>query len=302
MIVNRRIPLGLILRVEGRQILLFAVLATAVYVVQRVVEFDVSLPLTVVMTIGTAVAVLLGFKNSAAYQRWWEGRRIWGAITDTSRKFATQLLAFLDFKAEGAEDREPLLRELARRHLAYVNVLRRQLRSQDTDEELSKWLPEEECRELGAARNQATLIMTHQSGRLRELRDKGMLEEFRFYPLQGTLEALFDKQGQAEQLDSTPLMRHYSYFTTAFVWIFVVLLPFGFAPVLGWATLPLVVLISTVFTMLDRAGSFTEDPYCNEMNDVPLTAICRDIEIDLLQQLGLEPVPEPIEPENGILM
>ena len=302
MIVDRRIPLSLILKVEWKAIAFFTALTLLVLLLHRETKLNVSLPLTVVATIGTAVAVLLGFKNSAAYQRWWSGRNIWGSITNTSRQFATQLLGFLDFTVDDAEDRDEVLRDLVNRHLAFVNVLRLQLRGEKTDEELAAWLSPEECATLADAKNKATQLLTHQAAKLRELREKKMIDEWRFFPLLGTIGQLFDAQGSAEELDNTPLMRHYAYFTTAFVWIFVVLLPFGFASILTWSTLPLVILISTVFTMLDRAGTFTEDPFANEMNDVPLSAICRDIEIDMKQQVGMEPVPLRLFPRNGILM
>ena len=302
MIVYRRIPLRLILRVEWKQILFFIALTAAVFVVHRKTELDLSLPLSVVATIGTAVAVLLGFKNNAAYQRWWEGRKLWGSITNASRHFVAQLLGFLDFTVDEAEDRDAVLGDLVNRHLAFVNVLRCQLRQQPTDEELAKWLSAGESAALKGGRNKATLILTRQTERLRELREKKMIDEWRFFPLLGTIGALFDAQGGAERLDNTPLMRHYAYFTTAFVWIFVVLLPFGFASVLNWMTFPLIVLISTVFTMLDRAGTFTEDPFDDDFNDVPISTICRSIEIDMKQQVGIEPVPPPLEPIDGVLM
>ena len=114
-------------------------------------------------------------------------------------------------------------------------------------------------------------------------------------------DGVFARDSGAERIKNTPLMRHYSWFTTLFVWVFLLLLPFCFLD-LGWKMIPLVVVVSTIFIMLDRAGTLTETPFSNDFNGVPLDAICRTIEIDLLQQIGETELPEPITPIDGVLM
>jgi predicted membrane chloride channel (bestrophin family) len=82
-----------------------------------------------------------------------------------------------------------------------------------------------------------------------------------------TIKDLATFQGGSERIKNTPLMRHYSWFTTAFVWLFLLLLPFCFVD-LGWKMIPLVVVVSAIFVMLDRAGTFTETPFSNNFNMV----------------------------------
>jgi putative membrane protein len=106
----------------------------------------------------------------------------------------------------------------------------------------------------------------------------------------------------AERIKGTPLMRHYSVFTTAFVWVFVFLLPLCFVDALNWRMVPVVVVISVIFRMLDRAGTFTETPFTDDFNSVPLDAICRTIEIDMLQQIGETDIPSAIIPVDSVLM
>ena len=79
MLVNRRIPFSLIARVEGPSVLFLIAFSGSVYAVHRLTAIPVDLPVAIAATLGTAVAILLGFKNNSAYGRWWEARRIWGA-------------------------------------------------------------------------------------------------------------------------------------------------------------------------------------------------------------------------------
>ena len=303
MITYRHIPLSWILRIEAKVIVTAAVLATGVFLVNEYTDITLGLPIGIVATIGTAVAILLGFKNASAYDRWWEGRKIFGGITNKSRFLGAQLLAFAGREADGAAPgTDAQVQDVVRRHLAWVNALRCQLREQAPDEALAAWLDDEERAGLADAQNPATQILTTQARTCTALRKAGAVEEFQSYQLLGTVDGLFDLQGQAERLATTPLLRHYSYFTTAFAWIFVGMLPFGFAEHLGWATIPVVVLISTVFMMADRAGSFTEDPFEDNINSVPLSSICNTIEIDMLQQMKMEPVPHKLLPTDGVLM
>ena len=101
-----------------------------------------------------------------------------------------------------------------------------------------------------------------------------------------TIKEFFAYQGKCERIKNTPLPRPYGIFTKAFVWVFVILLPFGLVQHLGWGTLPIYVILATIFTITERIGRRTEDPFENKFEDVPMTAICRNIEIDLRQQLG----------------
>jgi putative membrane protein len=183
-----------------------------------------------------------------------------------------------------------------------LNVLRLQLRELPSDEPIQKWLPPDEVASLETARNKATQILTIQARRFRELHENKRFEQFRLFELMATVREFFELQGKVERIKNTPLMRHYSFFTTIFVWVFVLFLPFGFVEQMDWKMIPLFVLISTIFTMLDKAGTFTETPFDNNFNDVAMDAICRTIEIDMLQQIGSEEIPDSLVAVDGVLM
>jgi len=272
----------MILQVELKSIMMFVALATGVYLVHRFTSLHLELPIAIAATMGTAVAILLGFKNNSAFDRWWEARKIWGAIVNSSRTFGVQLLTYTDCNEVLSEsERQDLLQDLYRRHLAYINTLRLQLRGLETAPAIKQWLSHDDVEHLKDARNQATQILTRQGLVLRKMAKKKLLDQFRLFELMQTIGAFFDHQGKAER---------------------VLLLPLCFVEALGWKMIPLVVLISQVFIMLDRAGTFTEEPFDNSFNDVAMNAICRTIEIDMLQQLGATEIPVPLEPIEGVLM
>ena len=118
MLVRKRISLGMILKIDGFRIALLTAIGVCVYWLHHFVGIDINIPLSVVATLGTAVAILLGFKNNSAYDRWWEARKIWGGFINQSRYLASQLVTYIDKgDLQHSPDHKQLLRELVSRHL-----------------------------------------------------------------------------------------------------------------------------------------------------------------------------------------
>ena len=307
MIVRRSLKLKWFIQIEGWNLLFFVVYGYLVCVVNLQFFFEVlSFPITGITVFGTAVAILLGFRNNEAYGRYWEARTAWGDLTNASRNFASQVMGYIhppNDQDHPSESAATIHRELIYRHLAFVNALRLQLRQEETWGELKPFLSDSEFQDLSKAVNKVTQINHRQSLRLRELHVKGWIQQRAYVlGLMETIKEFFACQGKAERIKNTPLPRHYGIFTKAFVWVFVLLLPFGLVQHLGWSTLPIYVVLATIFTITERIGHRTEDPFENKFEDIPMTALCRNIEIDLRQQLGESTIPPPLEPVEGILM
>ena len=302
MLVDKRITVSIIAREEGRTILFLIVFASLVFAIHWFTPVSIDLPVAIAATLGTAVAILLGFKNSSAYGRWWEARKAWGALINNSRLFTYQLITYMDESDDVNEkEHQATLSDLVKRHLGFVNILRDQLRDQATDESISKWLTDSDAAAIRTARNQASMLLSRQVKNLRVLCATDRFEMFRLFEPMSTIGEMTKCQGVSEGIKNTPLLLHYSWFTTAFVWLFLILLPFCFVDI-GWKMIPLVVVISAVFVMLDRSGTFTETPFSKNFNSVPLNAICRTTEIELLEQIGETNLPEPLRPVDGVLM
>lgn len=121
------------------------------------------------------------------------------------------------------------------------------------------------------------------------------------------IEAFFNYQGAAERIKTFPFPRQYGFFSQVFVAIFITLLPFGLVSVIAehsfvWITIPTSILISWIYQTMEDVGDSSENPFENGINDVPLNAICRTIEIDLKEMLNEANIPEKLKPVNDVLM
>ncbi|MEM8969109.1 MAG: bestrophin family ion channel [Bacteroidota bacterium] len=332
MYVRRNIRWSLVWKFAWRNILFFvlwSVIVTTVYVALLKQGIDVSIPFLPLSTIGIAVAFYIGFKNSQSYDRFWEGRKIWGGIVNYSRTWANQVLTYLP-NLPTDSTLSSLHTELIYRHLAWINALRIQLRrttildrknlsyvpdlrlknDRECQDYIRTFLTDDEYIEVMQKANTATHLVKNQGKALRELIQQERLDAYRQVNMMQTLEELYNLQGKCERIKNTPFPRQYAFFSTVFVWIFVILLPFGLVSEFGkmsnssviWLTVPFSVLISWIFATIETVGDNSEDPFENYINDVPMTALCRTIEIDLKQLLGETEMPPKIQPVDDILL
>lgn len=303
MYLGKTITVMGLVRFGWKQCTLFAVLSTTVCVLDLSLGFTgIAIPFLPMLTLGTAMSIILGFRNNSAYDRWWEARIIWGGLVNQSRIWAAQVTTFLAPADGETAEAAALQSELVHRHLAFLYALRTQLRGLSDFGDVAAFLPEAEAAALGTWRNPATQINARNAARARAALDRGWLDPFRHVAMLETVGQFYELQGKCERIKHTPLLRQYSFFTTVLVWIFILLLPIGFVRELGWWTIPMSVLIGWIFVALEQVGRYTEDPFDNFVHDVPMTALCRTIEIDLRQMLGETDLPLPIEPVRNVLM
>lgn len=339
MYIYRNIKWSLVLKFAWKPVMFFTLWSTAVVYLYHHLDhhgYNSSIPFLPLSTIGIAVSFYIGFKNNSSYDRFWEGRKIWGGIVNYSRTWANQVMTFTTSRYATDDaymvDLSVIRKELVYRHLAYINALRFQLRRASSfskklhktidaltpgsperahwNEEVLPFLDHDEfCSHVQRA-NPATQMIRKQGERLAELNDKyGLIEEFRYMEMMRVLEEFYNLQGKCERIKNTPFPRQYAFFSGVFVWIFILLLPFGlvgeFAEISHsfiYMTIPFSILISWMFYTMEAVGDSSEDPFDNMINDVPMTALCRTIEIDLRDMLGESELPEKIQADNGILM
>ena len=256
-----------------------------------------SLPLSL---FGTALALFLGFRDNSAYQRWWEGRVLWGAMINSSRSFAREVVTLMPFVREGDGDLWDLKRTLVLRHLAYVHALRCQLRRQDPKPDVLRFLSPEEAAGPLKRTNIANGIIDGTAGRIAKARRQGYIDTILHVRLESTLTDITNAQGGMERLKNTPLPNQYRFFPTLFTRLFCIVLPIGLVETLGWATPVGSTLAGLMFLAVLQIGDDLVDPFANTVHDVPLTAMCRTIEIDLLQAIGDE-APGPLAPDRDVL-
>ena len=185
------------------------------------------------------------------------------------------------------------------------------------DEDLENDMPPDELAYVLSKSNKPAQILSLQSKRLRELRARRLIEDFRHMEMQNLLNELVALQGKSERIKNFPYPRQYATLNSKFMWIFVLLLPFGVMfefdkignevaasyPLIGkyfvWLSIPFSVLVMWVFHTMERIGRVSENPFEGTPNDVPITTISRGIEIDLREMIDQDPseIPVPIEPQ-----
>lgn len=178
-----------------------------------------------------------------------------------------------------------------------------------TKTELKQFLPEDEHDRLINYKNTATQIINEQSRNLTLLRSDDLIDDFRHMEMNKVLYDFYEHQGKCERIKKFPLPRQYANMSRYFVGIFIALLPFSMIPELlkldDWAVfvaVPITALIGWIYVVMEIVGDYSENPFQGMANDIPMLSLCRTIEIDLLEMLGEEDLPEPIAAKNGILM
>ncbi len=281
-------------------IFFFLGISTLAYLLYH--QFDIKeakLPVIPVSILGGAVAIFLGFRNSSAYDRWWEARKIWGAIGNDSRTFVMQVLSYSSPNPDKNDEAElkAWQKEMVYRHIGWIYALASHLRKEEYCQELKDWIKEEDKGRLKDKSNIPAQLVLQQGMRIKYALDKGWIEMFRQFEMMGTLSKLYDDQGKSERIKNTVFPYYYNYFTRLFLRLFTILLPFALTPIMGWEVIPVSTAISFVFAILDKTGIITEVPFEGRAADTPMRTLCRGIEIDLREMINDENIPEP-EPEE----
>jgi putative membrane protein len=303
MVLPVRTNLRTMLKYVGRPLALmfaFDVLVAVVYVYGGWTGIAMpSVPLTI---FGGVIGVILGFRNASSYQRWWEARTLWGHIVNHSRTLARQALSF-PAPVECAEARKLQLsqRRMILLQIAYVHSLRCQLRGQPPWSELETLMPGEDWTTAQGERNVPLYIQRQIAELVRDWFKRGWIDNLRWTAMDATLTALMNAQGGAERIKNTPMPKQYDYYPQLFVTVYCILLPLGMVANLRLMTPIGSTLVGFMFLALDQIGRDLEAPFENDEHDVPLTAISKNIEINLKQLLGEKELPEPVKPVYGVL-
>lgn len=239
---------------------------------------------------GLALSLFLGFRNNAAYDRWWEGRRIWGGMVSDLRSFAQELDVF----GASEEDRRFILTHI----LAFHHLHRRQLRGDQVEEDVRKWVDDGADALLSADGPDAALRAV--SNRLSMMRTAGRIDGFGARHLAERLAGFAVAQAGNERLLTTPVPFVYSLLVQRTAYLYCVLLPFGLLDSAGWFEPVICAVVAYVFFGLSEVSHELERPFADAPNALPLSALCRVMERSVCHALGW-PAPPPAEQVDGVL-
>lgn len=296
-----------------------------------------AIPWVPVALLGTAAAFISGFKNTQTYNRTWEARQIYGSVINCSRAFGIMIRDFV--RSEDQAEQAILHQQIIYRHFAWLTALRFQLREVKSwenvntksynreylkyykvpewegslEEELNAYLQADELHYILSTKNRATQLIALQSSTLKILNEKGNISDYNYMALENQLKELYDQQGKCERIKNFPYPRQFSSINLYFTNALCLLLPLGFIGEISkmtekfgeniiWLVIPFSVLLGWVFLVLEQIGESTENPFEGNANDIPITQISRNIEIDLREMLGEKDLPAAIQPTNNIVM
>ncbi|RCH53608.1 hypothetical protein DJ568_16815 [Mucilaginibacter hurinus] len=297
MLLNKRPPLKYIFNKVKLELMYVCIVALIVnYLTSRFHHHLPEMPLTIPTFLGTAISVALSFKLSQSYDRWWEARKIWGSIVNDSRNFILQLQSFIGREQAG------IITKIAHRQIAWCYSLGQSLRGLNPLENLDKYLTDDDLKSVTLHTNKPLGLMQLNVADIKTLKDDGHLDVFSHVQLTNTVANLVNDMGMAERIKSTVFPVTYRLFLHMVIYVFLVTLSVALRDVVGYFEIPLLLLITSFFFLLERTATHLQDPFSNKPTDTAMTAIATTIEINIKQLLQETDVPEPHQPDEFYLM
>lgn len=288
MLLNKRIPATYILnKVKYDLVYVLIVSLTVLFITERYKELLPEMPLTIPAFLGTAISILLSFKLNQSYDRWWEARKVWGAIVNDSRSFVIQLQTLTK------KGNDAIVKKIAFRQIAWCYSLGQSLRGLDPVENLDQFISVEELAELQKHNNKPLALLQLHGKDIRDLKENDQLDIFSQIQLDDTLVRLCDSEGKAERIKSTVFPVTYRLFLHGIIYLFVVTLSISLKGVAGFFEIPLLLLISSAFLLLEKSATHMQDPFENRPTDTSVTAIAKTIETNIKQLLKETEIPQP---------
>lgn len=240
-------------------------------------NIDISIPPSVHALVGTALGLLLVFRTNASYDRFWEGRKLWGGMVNETRNLVRSAAVFL------AADRA-LLHRVTRWTAIFPYAAMNALRGVKGLGPLAEAAPDE----VANAQHPALAVATKITECLNEARSKGLISDIVFTSIDQNVQLLVDYLGGCERIRKTPLPFAYVVHLRRALFVYCLTVPFALVQQTGWVTVLETLLISYVFFGIEEIGVEIEGPFGHDDNDLPLEDICETIHKNLYALAGID--------------
>jgi putative membrane protein len=216
-------------------------------------------------TVGFVLSLMLAYRTNTAYDRWWEGRKLWGSLVNNCRNLALKLSAYLTDEQDRVFFKKmiPAFAEVLSNHLKEEALSQSLFEGHDISFDHKKHKP-----------NQVAAILFK---KVNELYKTNKISGNQFIIVNAELQSFTDVCGACERIKNTPIPYSYNAFIKKFIFFYVMTLPFGFVFSLGYYVIPVVVFIFYVLASLELIAEEIEDPFGKDANDLPLTQIASNI-------------------------
>lgn len=269
-----------------RLLLLLLFSFSVVYFKPYLIAYNLHLNPAIFTLFGIALAIFLGFRNSVSYDRFWEGRKLWGALLNDTRSLARQSITLINDPSYSAK-REYFNNLL----IAFVYSLKHQLRATDPTQDLNRLLPKEFAAQLKEVRYKPIIILRELGIWVKNAKAENKLDSVTQLAFEENLNKLSDIVGGCERIASTPIPYTYSVLLHRTVYIYCFLLSFGFVETMGWITPFIIVFIAYTFVALEAIADELEDPFGLQPNDLALDTMAQMIENTLLELNDKKMIP-----------
>ncbi len=297
MLIQNRVPIKDIFNRTWKLLVSITLFSIFVTILHHYSDTDIreiiDIPASIPALLGAAISLFLGFITNSAYDRWWEARKLWGAIVNDSRSWARQVSTICPPKYQ---------KFLIYRQIAWCYVLSNMLRKRDELNELKDLLTNDDIDKIRIHDHRPNAILQLQAKTIKSLKEDGEITDFQYLEMEQTLVRLTNHMGGCERIKNTVFPTQYSFFVHLFILLFLYILPLGVINDLEYLTVPFTVILALVFLMVETFEVSMQDPFDGEPTDTPVTAISRTIDRNLRQMAGDETVPEKLGPISGVLM
>ena len=225
--------------------------------------------------LGFVISLLLVFRTNTAYDRWWEGRKAWGALVNDSRSLSSKLSALY----LTAEEKISFTRLIP----LFVYATKQHLRNQDLKEEASAQL---DLNDMELSGHQPLRIVQMLRAEVEQLYQKGTVQHMQWFAINNDLDALIDSLGICERIKNTPIPFSYSLFIKKFIFIYVITMPLAFVPLFGYLSVFISTFVFYALVSMELLAEEIEDPFGIDENDLPTDQLCLTIQDNVQQIFG----------------
>ena len=241
---------------------------------------------------GFAIGLLLVFRTNASYDRYWEGRRLWGGIVNACRNLVRSASIHIDDPA--------LVQAIARWTAAFPYATMASLRGLASVDPAGRYLPSAEADAVRQAQHVPLAVLAKVGELVKQARRQGLIGEVAHVSIDQSIKELVDCLGGCERIRNTPLPFAYVVHLRRALVLYCFSLPFALVETYGWATVADVFLVAYVFFGIEEIGVEIEGPFGYDANDLPLEEICSRVEHNLLALAGLTPEAKPDPLPEGL--
>jgi putative membrane protein len=238
-------------------------------------ERKLSLPSMPLTLLGSALVVLTSFRNSSAYNRWWEARTLWGSLVNNSRSYARQVLTLME---DGNQSLNPLKVVLLRRHVAFVKCLSAHLKKEEPADSISDLIGEEAFARRHDTNNFPNDLLNGSAAMISREYMSGKLDSIRLARLESTMVEISNCQGGMERIANTPLPYPYVAFPRLFITLFCLIVPIGLVEELGWFTPLASTVVGFMLLAIEKIGTDLQSPFQASEHEIQMTQLCENIE------------------------